>query len=651
MIIFYLSQDPETAKTSIKRRILKVAVTIMFLIMAIGVIVIWSLHDGGKEDKQAKFFFFHADDLYLKADTQLDKTSVEGTMGGPLFVVPESRDREKDECDSEAKWCFTWKEKTVLMIDYVDKVDMKCMSVSWQNITSVFPTDCYQLKIGDWYGMGGDDMWPMNNNHIVEQYYLPGYDTQRGNVYEFYLLSSLGTSIYITSEDPFLLRFNDTNDSRLCISPAAVGPKMFTSLQYSICQSNTIQETHAATTLMSHIKSNAKINLTSYEMFSWKVGNSEEFFNLSKLTSFMDKLTRVGYVCGTVEIGFRWETHMGDFEFDSNILNSLKILKSYNCKFILAVSPVVSYLSSMFDIGMRSNMFILDMYQSSVRLYHYDDVQGALLDTSKESVRTFLTDKLRRLSKIMDITSFKLKKIPVSLHTSNADGGKFSVSGLYRGWIDVFQDVGKMPILQNIYRAQDKPTVIEVDNTINIKSDNSTCLDNPLPAVFTLGLDGYPYLQSTLSSNDLTSELLIRWMQYSAFFTGITLPSDALYLNLEADSFINKVGKFRDDFVSQMLRSLQPDISSSQPILLPLWWYYSDDPNVYSVNDQFLFNETILIAPIYCAGQTTRDIYLPAIDGIWSYQGTEKDYKGKKWLRDFNIGLDEIPYFKAKMLY
>jgi hypothetical protein len=50
-------------------------------------------------------------------------------------------------------------------------------------------------------------------------------------------------------------------------------------------------------------------------MFSWKVGNSEEFFNLSKLTSFMDKLTRVGYVCGTVEIGFRWETHMGDFEF------------------------------------------------------------------------------------------------------------------------------------------------------------------------------------------------------------------------------------------------------------------------------------------------------------------------------------------------
>jgi hypothetical protein len=61
----------------------------------------------------------------------------------------------------------------------------------------------------------------------------------------------------------------------------------------------------------------------------------------------------------------------------------------------------------------------------------------------------------------MDITSFKLKKIPVSLHTSNADGGKFSVSGLYRGWIEIFRDVGKMSMLQNIYRAQDKPSVIE----------------------------------------------------------------------------------------------------------------------------------------------------------------------------------------------
>jgi hypothetical protein len=85
-------------------------------------------------------------------------------------------------------------------------------------------------------------------------------------------------------------------------------------------------------------------------------------------------------------------------------------------------------MSSMFDTGMRNNMFMLDMYQNSVRLYNYDDVRGALLDMSKESVRTFITDKLRRLSKIMDITSFKLKKVPVSLHTSNADGGKHVIS-------------------------------------------------------------------------------------------------------------------------------------------------------------------------------------------------------------------------------
>jgi hypothetical protein len=83
----------------------------------------------------------------------------------------------------------------------------------WSDVNILGPT-----AAGEMHNLESfvSDMWLMNNNHIVEQYYLPGYDTQRGNVYEFYVLSSLGSSIYITSEDPFLLRYNDTNDSKFC---------------------------------------------------------------------------------------------------------------------------------------------------------------------------------------------------------------------------------------------------------------------------------------------------------------------------------------------------------------------------------------------------------------------------------------------------
>lgn len=636
-------------KASAQKRVLKVAVTVMFLIMAVGVIVIWSLHDGSKNDKQAMFFFFHAEDLYLKSDTDLGKTSIEGTMGGQLFVVPEPPYREKDYCASDAKWCFKWKENTILNVDYVDKNNMKCMTVSWKNITSICPTDCYELKIGFWYGMGGQDIWPMHS--IAQQYYLPGYDTQHKNVYEFYLLSSHGTSIYITSEDPFILSFNESESSKLCISPAAVGPGSSTSLEYSVCQSNTIRNTHAAMAEMSHRKSdsNEKYNVTSYDPFSWEVGNPEEILNVSKLTNFLDNLIKEGYTCGTVEIGFKWEKNIGDFEIDVGLLKSLNVLKNYKCTFILPVSPVISYLSKMFNIGIKGMMFIQDTYQKSVRLYRYHGIQGALIDMSKKKHRAVITDKLKSIASKIDIAGFKLRRIPVSVHTSDSEGGRFVVSEIYRGWIQAFNDVGKVPVLQNVYRSQDKPLLIEVTSLVETKSVNHSCLENPLPTVFTLGLDGYPYLLSTLSNNNLTSELVIRWLQYSVFFTGLTIPSEALDMNLAR--FLNKADNFRDSFTLPMMKSLQPDISSHQPILLPLWWYYSRDQNVFTITDQFLFNETILIAPIFCEGQTTRDIYLPEIDGIWSHSATGKDYIGKKWLKNFSVGLDEFQYFRAKMLY
>lgn len=621
----------------------------MFLIMAVGVIVIWSLHDGGKEDKQAKFFFFHADDLYLKADTDSDDTSLVGGMGGVLFVESGSNEREFDKCVSDTKWCFTWKEKTTLHVNYVDRTTMQCITVNWQNISAIFPTDCYELKLGYWYGIGGKEKWLANKNPYAQDYYLPGYDEQYNSIYDFYLLSSHGTSIYITSEDPFLLSLNETGNSKLCISPVAVGPRMHTSLSYEVCQSSNMQTTHAGSSLYSHVQSttNAKFNLTAYEEFTWKVGSPDELINITKITSFLNRLMSRGHRCGKVEIGFQWETHIGDYEFDQSVLNGLNILKTYNCRFILPLSPVVSYKSNLFDIGIRNELFVQYLYQKSVRLYNYDNVQGALLDLSVERVRTFIAGKLHNLTQKINIATFKVRRIPVSVHTASADRGRFTASGIFRGWCSIVKKTcNESAIMENIYRLQDKASLVDVSNEVN-----QSCLTNPLPTVFTLGLDGYPYVMSTLNEPNVTAELLIRWLQFSVFFSGITFPSESLILKNGARLFINKAKKFREGFVSQTLKSLQSEVSSSQPILLPLWWHYSNDENVFEIEDQFLLSETILIAPIFCAEQTTRDIYLPAIDGIWSHPSTGKDYTGKKWLRNFNVGLNEFPYFKVKIVY
>ena len=47
----------------------------------------------------------------------------------------------------------------------------------------------------------------------------------------------------------------------------------------------------------------------------------------------------------------------------------------------------------------------------------------------------------------------------------------------------------------------------------------------------------------------------------------------------------------------------------------PMFYDYSDDEITYTLDDQYMFGEDILFAPIVAEKQTEREVYLPA--GRW----------------------------------
>jgi alpha-glucosidase len=51
------------------------------------------------------------------------------------------------------------------------------------------------------------------------------------------------------------------------------------------------------------------------------------------------------------------------------------------------------------------------------------------------------------------------------------------------------------------------------------------------------------------------------------------------------------------------------------PMMRPLFLAYQDEPHARSLEDEFLFGDAILVAPITTAGQTSRQAYLPP--GRW----------------------------------
>jgi alpha-D-xyloside xylohydrolase len=57
------------------------------------------------------------------------------------------------------------------------------------------------------------------------------------------------------------------------------------------------------------------------------------------------------------------------------------------------------------------------------------------------------------------------------------------------------------------------------------------------------------------------------------------------------------------------------------PVIRPLFYDFSEDPEAWTVEDQFLFGPDVLVAPVLEAGARSRQVYLPAgcdwID-VWS---------------------------------
>src|SRR5690606_9351200 len=79
------------------------------------------------------------------------------------------------------------------------------------------------------------------------------------------------------------------------------------------------------------------------------------------------------------------------------------------------------------------------------------------------------------------------------------------------------------------------------------------------------------------------------------------------------------------------------------PIMRPLLLEYPSDVETYELDDQFLFGEELLVAPVVEEGVTYRKVYLPK--GNWlDYNNPKKNFKGRQSI-DYDTPLEVIPMF------
>ncbi|MCU6745317.1 glycosyl hydrolase [Suilimivivens aceti] len=85
----------------------------------------------------------------------------------------------------------------------------------------------------------------------------------------------------------------------------------------------------------------------------------------------------------------------------------------------------------------------------------------------------------------------------------------------------------------------------------------------------------------------------------------------------------------RKALLPYIYESAQTAVRESRPMMRPLVFDYQADRAVTDIEDEYLFGDSLLVAPFMEEDQTSRKVYLP--EGKWHDLFTGRCYEGKKW--------------------
>ena len=178
-----------------------------------------------------------------------------------------------------------------------------------------------------------------------------------------------------------------------------------------------------------------------------------------------------------------------------------------------------------------------------------------------------------------------------------------------------------------------------------------------ITAALSAGLTGNTYSHSdcggytSVLGNIRTAELMMRWCELAAFAPVMrshegNRPDD----NLQYDSTPELLACFArwsraHAHLAPYVRHLCAEASATGlPAQRPLFLHYPDDTTLYAVQDQFLYGEDLLVAPVIEAGATSRAVILPGGEGVrWRHVWSGRDYP--PGTHDIAAPLGEPPVF------
>lgn len=146
--------------------------------------------------------------------------------------------------------------------------------------------------------------------------------------------------------------------------------------------------------------------------------------------------------------------------------------------------------------------------------------------------------------------------------------------------------------------------------------------------------------------------LIVRWFQY-----GLTCPllrqhgdrdTAPWLLGNASYAAVVKAIELRASLKDYVMGAMQAVADTGLPVNRPLFWDFADDATAWTVDDEFMFGELYLVAPVTEVNATSRTLYLPtarAAPTQWTHHFTGVTYAGGQTIT-VDTPLDEFPLFK-----
>jgi alpha-D-xyloside xylohydrolase len=200
-----------------------------------------------------------------------------------------------------------------------------------------------------------------------------------------------------------------------------------------------------------------------------------------------------------------------------------------------------------------------------------------------------------------------------------------------------------------------------------------TSLRNQLQAGLNMGLAGIPWWTTDTGGfhggkpNDpVFRECMIRWFQFSTFCPILRMHGDrephSPPLGLTGGGLVasgagNEVWSYGEEayeifkkylFIRERLRPYITEIMKAAhergtPPMRPLFYDFPQDSESWSIEEEYMFGPSLLVAPILYEGARKRTVYLPQ-GADWKEVNTGRIYKGGIWC-ECEAALDVIPLF------